>query len=128
VLGSARTPRAAHSGGARARAYLQPPAPLGAIPADVLGVLNGLGRGEGVPVCGERFTKTGIVSVELHRYLIEDQDKRNVGDYQIRPGLTDMLAAEQIARAAQFLHLAQRLLEAPSPATPGNTADQDHPC
>ena len=59
---------------------------------------------------------------------IKGQDKSNVSDYQIGPGLTDIQAAEQIARAAQFLHLAQRLLEAPSPATPGNTADQDHPC
>ena len=47
---------------------------------------------------GERFAKTGIVPVEFHRYLIEGQDKR----------------------------LAQRLLDAPPPATPGNTEDQDH--
>jgi len=76
---------------------------------------------------GERFAKTGIVSVELHRYLIEGQDKRNVGDYQIGPGLPDIQAAEQIARAEQYLHLAQRLLDALSPATPGNTEDQDNP-
>jgi len=54
---------------------------------------------------GERFAKTGIVPVEFHRYLIEGQDKRNVGDYQIGPGLTDGQAAEQIARAEQFLNL-----------------------
>jgi hypothetical protein len=60
---------------------------------------------------GERFAKTGIVSVELHRYLIEGQAKRNVGNYQIGPGLTDIQTAEQLARAEQFLHLAQRLFE-----------------
>jgi uncharacterized protein (UPF0332 family) len=76
---------------------------------------------------GERFAKTGIVPVELHRYLIEGQDKRNVGDYQIGPGLTDIQAAEQIARAEQFLTLAQRLLDSPPPATPGSTEAQDHP-
>ena len=38
---------------------------------------------------GERFAKPGIVPVEFHRYLIEGQDKRNVGDYQIGPGLTE---------------------------------------
>jgi uncharacterized protein (UPF0332 family) len=76
---------------------------------------------------GERFAKTGIVPVELHRYLMEDQDKRNVGDYQIGPGLTDIQAAEQIARAEQFLTLAQRLLDSPPPATPGSTEAQDHP-
>jgi uncharacterized protein (UPF0332 family) len=76
---------------------------------------------------GERFAKTGIVPVELHRYLIEGQDKRNVGDYQIGPGLTDRQAAEQITRAEQFLHVAQRLLDTPPPATPGNAADQYNP-
>jgi uncharacterized protein (UPF0332 family) len=30
---------------------------------------------------GERFTKTGLVPAELHRYLRDGQDSRNVGDY-----------------------------------------------
>jgi uncharacterized protein (UPF0332 family) len=76
---------------------------------------------------GEHFAKIGIAPVELHRYLIEGQDKRNVGDYQIGPGLTNRQAAEQIARAEQFLHLAQRLLDSPPPATLGNTEAQDNP-
>jgi hypothetical protein len=59
--------------------------------------------------------------------LIEGQDQRNVGDYQIGPGLTAIQAAEQIARAEQFLSLAQRLLDASPPATQGNTEDQDNP-
>ena len=76
-----------------------------------------------IAAVGERFAKTGLVPVELHRYLIEGQDKRNVGDYQIGPGLTDIQAAEQIARAEQFLHLAQRLLDAPPSATQENIED-----
>jgi uncharacterized protein (UPF0332 family) len=68
--------------------------------AFLLGVGLSFSRHAGVIAAfGERFAKTGIVPVEFHRYLIEGQDKR----------------------------LAQRLLDAPPPATPGNTEDQDHP-
>ena len=68
---------------------------------------------------GERFAKTNIVPMEFHRYLIEGQDKRNVGDYQIGPNLTATQAAEQIAHAEQFLELAGRLL---GPLPPADTA------
>ncbi len=70
---------------------------------------------------GERFAKTGIAPMEFHRYLIEGQDKRNVGDYQIGPNLTATQAAEQIAHAEQFLELAVQLLSPLSPAdAPGH--------
>jgi len=74
-----------------------------------------------IVVFGERFAKPGIVPVEFHRYLIEGQDKRNVGDYQIGPGLTEVEAVEQIARAEQFLALAERLLGPLPPPARGNT-------
>jgi uncharacterized protein (UPF0332 family) len=74
---------------------------------------------------GERFAKTGIVPAELHRYLIEGQDKRNVGDYQIGPGLTDRQAAEQIARAEQLLPLAQCLLDSLSADVCGQDISHD---
>ena len=94
----------------------------------LLGVGLSFSRHAGVMAAfGERFAKTGSVLIELHRYLLEGQDKRNVGDYQIGPGLTDIQAAEQIARAEQFLHLAQRLLDSPSPTAQGNAEDQDNP-
>jgi uncharacterized protein (UPF0332 family) len=97
--------------------------------AFLLGIGLAFSRHAGVIAAffGERFAKTGMVPAELHRYLIEGQDKRNVGDYQIGPGLTDIQAAEQIARAEQFLTLAQRLLDCSPPATPGSTEAQDHP-
>jgi uncharacterized protein (UPF0332 family) len=96
--------------------------------AFLLGVGLSFSRHAGVIAAfGEQFAKTGIVPVEFHRYLIEGQDKRNVDDYQIGPGLTDIQAAEQIARAEQFLHLAQRLLDTPPLAIQENTADQDNP-
>ena len=90
--------------------------------AFLLGVGLAFSRHAGVIAAfGERFAKTGIVPVELHRYLIEGQDQRNVGDYQIGPGLTVMQGAEQIARAEQLLHLTQRLLAAPPSTTQENT-------
>jgi uncharacterized protein (UPF0332 family) len=96
--------------------------------AFLLGIGLSFSRHAGVIAAfGERFAKTGVVPVEFHRYLIEGQDKRNVGDYQIGPGLTDIQSTEQIARAEQFLNLAQRLLDALPPATPGNTEARDNP-
>lgn len=52
---------------------------------------------------GEHFAKPGKAPAEYHRYLIEASDSRNVGDYDIGPGLTNAQAAEQIARAEVFL-------------------------
>lgn len=63
---------------------------------------------------GQQFAKTGIIPPEFHRYLIEGQDKRQVGDYDIGPGLTEQQAREQISRAEQFLELAARLLSGES--------------
>ena len=59
---------------------------------------------------GQHFAKTGLVPVEFHRYLIEGQDSRNVGDYDTGPSLTEAQAAQQITRAEQFLELAERLI------------------
>jgi uncharacterized protein (UPF0332 family) len=59
---------------------------------------------------GQHFAKTGLVPVEFHRYLIEGQDSRNIGDYDsIGPGITQSRATEQLIRAAQFIELATRL-------------------
>lgn len=59
---------------------------------------------------GERFAKTGRVPAEFHRYLLDGQDRRNAGDYGLGPELSRTDADEQIARAEQFLDLAERLL------------------
>jgi uncharacterized protein (UPF0332 family) len=37
---------------------------------------------------GRRFARTGVVPAEFHRYLIDGQDMRTVGDYSTGPGLT----------------------------------------
>ena len=59
---------------------------------------------------GQRFAKTGRVPAEFHRYLIQGEDSRNVGDYGTQPGLSRDDAAEQIARAGPFLELAEHLI------------------
>lgn len=57
---------------------------------------------------GQRFAKTGRVPEAFHRYLIEGQESRNIGDYDTGPGLSSDQAAEQITRAAKFIQLAKR--------------------
>ena len=57
---------------------------------------------------GERFAKSGRVPQEFHRYLIEGESSRNIGDYDIKPGLSEGEAAEQIEHAEKFLELAKR--------------------
>ena len=59
---------------------------------------------------GQRFAKTQRVPAKFHRYLIEAQDKRNVGDYDIGPPLREDDAGEQIARAEEFLEFGEGFL------------------
>ncbi len=59
---------------------------------------------------GRDFARTGLVPVEFHRYLIDAQDLRNQGDYDIDSAITEDEANELIGHAEQFLELAQRLL------------------
>jgi uncharacterized protein (UPF0332 family) len=59
---------------------------------------------------GQHFAKTGRVPAEFHRFLIEGQDSRNVGDYDTGPGLTRDDAALQIQRAEPFIKLADEVM------------------
>lgn len=63
-----------------------------------------------VAAFGKLFVKRGLVAKEFHRYLIEAEDSRNVGDYDIGPGLSREAASLQIERAKEFLKLADELL------------------
>ena len=58
---------------------------------------------------GQQFVKTGRVPRRFHRYLIEGQASRNVGDYDVSARLGKAEAAEQIKRAEEFLALAEQL-------------------
>ena len=59
---------------------------------------------------GRDFARTGLVPVEFHRYLIDAQDLRNQGNYDIDSAITEDEANELIGKAKQFLELAERLL------------------
>jgi uncharacterized protein (UPF0332 family) len=59
---------------------------------------------------GRDFARTGRVPVEFHRYLIDAQDLRNQGDYDIDSAITESQVNELIGHAQQFLELAERLL------------------
>jgi uncharacterized protein (UPF0332 family) len=59
---------------------------------------------------GERFVKTGRVAPEYHRFLIEGQDSRDVGDYDLHTDVSAEEAEEQISRAQRFLNLAESLI------------------
>lgn len=62
---------------------------------------------------GRNYAKTGRAPQELHRYLIEGMDSRNVGDYDTAVGLSATEAAEQIAHAEAFLAFARQTLNQP---------------
>ncbi len=52
---------------------------------------------------GREFAKEGGVPIDFHRYLIEAQEDRNVGDYGIGPGISPDEAWEQIGRAEEVI-------------------------
>lgn len=65
---------------------------------------------------GEHLAKPGLVPSQFHRYLLDGEDSRHVGDYDLGPGLSATEAAEQIRRAQEFLDLAARLIGPFSPS------------
>jgi uncharacterized protein (UPF0332 family) len=59
---------------------------------------------------GQQFAKTGRIPKEYHRYLIEAEGIRNVGDYDIHSSLTTEEVNQHMDRARQFLEMAERFL------------------
>jgi uncharacterized protein (UPF0332 family) len=64
---------------------------------------------------GENFVKTGIIPSKYHRYLIRAMEVRHAGDYGGIKTVNKKECEAQIARARQFLELAQELI-GPLPA------------
>jgi uncharacterized protein (UPF0332 family) len=60
---------------------------------------------------GREFAKSGSLDVKYHRYLIDAQDFRNLGDYGAGPELTADQAKQVIEWAAEFLAVAQTQIE-----------------
>ena len=59
---------------------------------------------------GQHFCKTKVVPAEFHRYLTKAMETRQAGDYGRRRSVGPARAEAQIARAEQFIALAERLL------------------
>jgi hypothetical protein len=113
----------------RAPQRRSPPACGGTCPAPAPGALCSA-RGTAC-LRGERRTgprRSGLPGSSSLRWRRVDRWRAGQGQWQARRrqgnGAYSCLAQ---VWAEQFPHLAQRLLEAPPPATPGNTADQDNP-
>jgi len=64
---------------------------------------------------GRHFAKTGRVPVEYHRFLIQAHDSRNVGDYDIGPGISREECDRHAQRAAAFVETARHIIDPPSP-------------
>jgi uncharacterized protein (UPF0332 family) len=61
---------------------------------------------------GQTFAKTQQLSPRFHRYLIDAQDIRNLGDYGVGTGVSRAQVAELLAWVDEFLAAAQAFLQA----------------
>lgn len=52
---------------------------------------------------GQHFAKTGLLPPELHRWLQDAFDSRNIGDYQFEQTLTERQVLELQRQASDFL-------------------------
>ena len=62
---------------------------------------------------GREFAKTGTLDPKFHRYLLDAQDLRNVGDYGIDPDVTESQVYEMVRWAQEFLAMAEANLVSP---------------
>lgn len=59
---------------------------------------------------GKLFAKAGVLDPKLHRYLIDAQDLRNVGDYGVGPSLTEAQVTDLLQWATEFVATAEHHL------------------
>lgn len=60
---------------------------------------------------GREFAKTAVVDPKLHRYLLDAQDMRNLGDYGIGPAITPAQLTQLLSHAAEFLVETEKVLQ-----------------
>jgi uncharacterized protein (UPF0332 family) len=60
---------------------------------------------------GKTFAKTSLLDSKYHRYLLDAQDTRNVGDYSIGPGVTEDQVRDSMKWADEFLKAAENFLK-----------------
>lgn len=59
---------------------------------------------------GREFAKTGALDPRLHRYLLDAQDLRNVGDYGLERPISAAQVAEVFAWSDEFISAAEQFL------------------
>jgi uncharacterized protein (UPF0332 family) len=59
---------------------------------------------------GKEFAKMGILNPKFHHYLMEAQDRRNIGDYSILAQVTAEQVREMLAWAKEFIKAAENYL------------------
>ncbi len=59
---------------------------------------------------GKEFAKSGLVDAKFHRYLINAQDRRNIGDYSVRDAISEDQVKEMIEWAKEFIQMAEEYL------------------
>ncbi len=60
---------------------------------------------------GKEFSKTGVLDPKYHNYLIESQDRRNIGDYGIMVVVTEEQTKEVLEWAKEFIKAAESYLK-----------------
>ena len=60
---------------------------------------------------GKEFAKTGALNSKFHHYLMESQDRRNIGDYSILADVTKEQVLEMLAWAKEFIKAAETYLK-----------------
>lgn len=60
---------------------------------------------------GKEFARTKILDPKFHNYLIESQDRRNIGDYEIVFSITNEQTQEMLEWANEFIQAAEIYLK-----------------
>ena len=60
---------------------------------------------------GKEFAKSGALDPKFHRYLIDGQDLRNAGDYDVGTPVTEAQAKDVMAWANEFIAAAETFLK-----------------
>jgi len=63
-----------------------------------------------ISAVGKHLVKSNKIPTQYHRYLIDAQDQRNRGDYDINPNLNKNDADKFISQAEEMLQFAQKYL------------------
>jgi uncharacterized protein (UPF0332 family) len=59
---------------------------------------------------GKEFAKTGLIPLKFHRYFLDAERLRNVGDYDIGPSIAPEKGSEVLQKAEEFLQIVQQFL------------------